>query len=348
MKTTSTLCLLPFLVTSLFAQAQPKDDEVLLLTYFRDNGTDGVHLATTADGVNFTPLNDDKAVFTPPKWPGQNLTRDASVLFHDGLFHMVWTSNWTGRVFGYANSRDLKNWSEPRQVKPFPESLPAEDQPDNVWAPEIQWDPMKRDYFILFSSTTARERNDADASNNNGKVGSKYDNRVFITRTKDWQTFSPARVFYDCDFASIDAVMRIDEATKRWVMVIKCSRDETLEKMPGRNLWITCAGLDMDHLDFTPLGGPIAGNHSKMFINPEPRKSMAEGPSLLRYKDKWLLLWDEPAGARMQIATSPDLKSWTHIKEATFPKKAQHGTLFLAPRSTVGWLTKPPETGATP
>ena len=316
------------------------DDDVLLFTYFRNNGRDGVHLATSANGLNFVALNDDKAIFTPPPWPGQNLTRDASVLFHDGKFRMVWTSGWKGRIFGCAESEDLVHWSEPRQVKPFPESLPAEDQPDNIWAPEIHWDPLKQDYFILFASTTPRERNDDDDSNNNGKRGSQYDNRIFITRTKDFRAFTPAQKFFDRGFASIDAVMRRDEANQRWVMVIKCSRDETLKTMPGRNLWLTFTGLDLDHADFSPLEGPIAGNHSPMFSNPEPRKSMAEGPALLHWQGCWLLAWDEPAGGGMQLATSADLKAWTHLKQARFPPHAQHGTLFLAPKSAVGWLTQ--------
>ena len=69
---------------------------------------------------------------------------------------------------------------------------------------------------------------------------------------------------------------------------------------------------------------------------------MAEGQSLLRYKDRWLLVWDEPAGDGFQLATSPDLKSWTHHKNAkfAFQGKTFHGTLFLAPRSAVSWLNQ--------
>jgi hypothetical protein len=326
--------------------AQTNADEVLLFTYFRNNGQDGVHLATSTNGSHFVALNEDKAIFTPPPWPGQNLTRDASLLYHDGKFRMVWTSAWKGRLFGYAESADLVKWSEPRQVKPFREGLPVEDQPDNIWAPEVHWDPLKQDYFILFASTTPRERNDEDDSNNNGKRGSQYDNRVFITRTKDFLTFTDVKLFFDRGFACIDAVMRRDEANQRWAMVIKCSRDETLKTMPGRNLWLTFTGLDLDHPHFSPLEGPIAGNHSPMFSDPAPRKSMAEGPSLLHYQGRWLLLWDEPAGGGLQLATSPDLNEWTHLKSATFPPHAQHGTLFIAPRRAVGWLTN--STSASP
>ncbi len=164
---------------------------------------------------------------------------------------------------------------------------------------------------------------------------------MYITRTKDFSTYSNAKLFFDRGFASIDAVMRRDEANQRSVMVIKCSRDWRLKTMPGRNLWLTFTGLDMDDLDFSQLEGPIAGNHSPMFSNANPGKSMAEGPSLLYYKDRWLLVWDEPAGNGFQLAISPDLKTWTHVKEATFPPRGFHGTLFFAPQNAVGWLVNP-------
>ena len=229
----------------------------MLFSFFRDNGKDGVFLATSEDGAEFKALNEDKPVFTPPKWPGQNLTRDPSIVYHEGIFHMVWTSHWTGRIFGYASSKNLSDWSEPVQVRPFPESLPNDDQPDNVWAPEIHHDPVKNDFFILFASTTPREKNDDDASNNNGKPGSQYDNRVFITRTKDFKSFSDAKLFFDRGFASIDAVMKPDPTQKNWVMIIKCSRDESLKAMPGRNLWITrSSGVDTDNPDFSPSPAP--------------------------------------------------------------------------------------------
>lgn len=340
----ATLCLLALVIscgaqTNYQAAGHPTSEEVLLLTYFKANGQFGPSIAQSTDGINFTPLNNGEPFFQPPQWPsGQNLVRDASVLYRDGLFHMVWTTGWAGRIFGYASSKDLVNWSEPRQVTPFPASLPKEDQPQNIWAPELHWDPAKQDYFILFSSTTQGERSNDNASNNDGKVGSKYDNRVYITRTKDFQTYSEPKVFYPCDFASIDAVMRLDEPNNRWAMIIKCSRNWDLPKMPGRNLWVTFTGLDLDHPNFTPLHGPIAGNHSPMYSNAEPKKSMAEGPSLIKYQDHWLLVWDEPAGDGLQLATSDDLLKWTHHKEATLPREVFHGTLFYAPKSAVGWL----------
>jgi hypothetical protein len=314
----------------------PAEDQVLLFACFRENGQAGVNLATSSDGVHFTPLNGDKPIFTPPDWPGQNLTRDPSVLYRDGLFRMVWTSNWKGRVFGYAESPDLVRWSAPLMVQPFPATLAEDDQPENIWAPEIHWDPAAREYFILFAATTKRERTDGDGSDNKGDNSSPYDNRVHIVRTKDCRAFSEARLFFDQGFSSIDAVMHLDADGKRWVMVIKDSRNADLAEMPGRNLRLSYTGLNLGRPSFTPVSSPIAGDNAPLFT--DPKNSMAEGPSLIRLQGLWWLYWDEPAGSGMNLATSPDLKSWTHRKDLMMPAKVQHGTAFFAPRRAVGWL----------
>lgn len=68
--------------------AQTNGDAVLF-TYFRHDGVDGVHLAMTTNGVNLVALNGDKAVFTPPQWPGQNLTRDVSILYQHGTLFLA-------------------------------------------------------------------------------------------------------------------------------------------------------------------------------------------------------------------------------------------------------------------
>ena len=325
-----------------WCSAQAASGDVLLFSFFRDNGQAGVFLAQSTDGVTFTPLNDDRPILTPPKWPGQDLTRDPSILYHDGVFRLVWTSHWTGRIFGYAESRDLVTWSEPRQIRPFPESLAAADQPGNIWAPELHWDPFKRDFFVLFSSTTPRERTDGDGSDNKGNNTSPYDNRIYLTRTADGRQFSPAKLFFDQGFSGIDAVMRVDVTGDRWVMVIKCSRNPDLQPLPGRNLRLTFTGTDLDHPDFKPVSAPIAGTHSPMFSHPDALKSMAEGQSLLRYRDQWWLYWDEPAGHGMQLGVSRDLVTWTHVKTVTFPRGAKHGTAFFAPRLAIGWLHQAP------
>ncbi len=329
-----------YLLVASLASASAKSKNIFLFTYFRDNGVEGVFLATSTDGRNFQTANNGKPIMPPADWKGQNLTRDPSIIYRDGLFRMVWTSHWTGKVFGYAESRDLLNWSKPVMVSPFSEVTDPLDLPDNVWAPEIHWDAKKKDYFILYSSTTVRERTDRDSSDNSGKNASQYDNRVYITRTKDGKSFTPGKLFFDQGFSTIDGVMRFDAKNSRWAYVGKVSRNVDVAVRPGRNLFLSFTGPDLDKPAFTPASAPIAGTHSPIFSNPDPVKSMAEGQCLLHHDNLWWLYWDEPAGNGMQLATSPDLSTWTHIKGSSFPHKAQHGTIIVVPASAVKQLLK--------
>lgn len=167
---TATLLLIP-----LAALHAADSDDILIFTFFRDNGQDGIYLAASEDGLHFTPLNSDKPVMKPASWEGQRLTRDPSMAFHDGKFHTVWTSNWGGNCFGYAESADLVHWSKPVRVEPFPAAL---HQPGNVWAPEICWAPIQKNYLIFWSST----------------VDSRG-HRIYCTRTSDGKRFAEAKLF---------------------------------------------------------------------------------------------------------------------------------------------------------
>ena len=323
-------------------------DEVLLFSFFRDNGQNGTYLAYSSDGLHFTPLNNDEPVLFPAKWPGQNLTRDTSMVYHEGKFHAVWTSNWSGRVFGYAESTDLIHWSDPVMVKPFPDALPPEDQPRNVWAPEICWDPIQKNFPIIWSSTTDRECWNGDGSTMSGKEGD-WDHRLFITRTSDGKTFTDAKLFFDQKFCCIDGQMAFDDQGKadptagRWVLTLKNEREPQLG---GKNLRMTFAPADFSN-PWTPISGPIVGPGSTIRAN-----EMAEGPSLVRWKGTWRLYWDAFANGHYGMATSPDLQTWTdRTADLKMPPHPRHGTIFRVPRAAVAALINPasgPAAATTP
>ena len=302
--------------------------DVLVLSFFRDNGQAGIFLAASEDGLHFTALNKDQPVMKPAKWPDQNLTRDPSMVYHNGKFHAVWTSNWKGRCFGYAESTDLLHWSEPVKVQPFPGSLSKEDQPRNVWAPEICWDPVQKNYAIVWSSTTERESRNGDGSSMDGKDGA-WDHRLFITRTADGKSFSTAKLFFDLKFCCIDGMMALDESTggKRWVLIFK---NEQEVKLGGKNLRLATAPADFSQ-PWSLVAAPLAGPGSS--VRPI---EMAEGPSLLRWKGEWYLYWDAFANGHYSLATSTNLQDWTdRTAELQLPPHPRHGTVFRAPRDVV-------------
>lgn len=311
--------------------APTKPEQALVLTYFRGNGESGVFLATSDDGHRFTAANGDEPIFTPPQWPKQALTRDPSIVFHQGVFHMVWTSNWEGRVFGYAHSPDLMKWSDPVMVTPFSHTLPAMDQPINVWAPEIHRDPIRDDFFILFSATTPRELGDGDS-----KVAHTKDHRSYIVRTRDGKSFTSARLFFDPGFSVIDPVMHTDRTNNRWVMALK---HELHPNDGGKNLRLVFCPLDLEKPFppvFTKLSEPILGPGSP--IRPHEQ---VEGPSLVHRDGRWHLYCDAFTSHHYSLITSEDLVTWRdETDQLDMPRNLRHGTVFTAPRGKIGWLAK--------
>ncbi len=327
-------------------------DDVFLLSYFKGNGETGVYLAASEDGLTFKDLNEGRPVFAPPQWAGQNLTRDPSIVYREGLFHMVWTSSWTGECFGAATSPDLKQWSPPVQVQPF-KNWPADDRPINTWAPEVHWDPVQENYAILWSSATAAV--EGDGGHNSGglekdptrkvKADPRH-HRTFISRTTDFYNFTDAQVFFSPGVSEIDAMMAFDDrgtpdlADDRWVLVCK---DEQMAELGGKNIRVTIGPADLMKPfppQFHALGDPdkpwsepVAGPGSSMQAN-----QWAEGPTLLKVGDGWRLYFDRfrLRTNRFGMATSKDLIHWTdRTSDLTAPPQAMHGTVFRAPRAVI-------------
>jgi hypothetical protein len=361
--------------TTCFCSASFAADDVFLLSYFKGNGETGVYLAAGEDGLTFKDLNEGRPVFAPPQWAGQNLTRDPSIVYRDGLFHMVWTSSWTGECFGAATSPDLKAWSQPVQVQPF-RNWPANDRPINTWAPEVHWDPVQKNYAIIWSSATAAV--EGDGGHNSG--GLEKDparkirpdprhHRTFISRTADFQTFADAQVFFSPGVSEIDAMMafddrgRSDPADDCWVLVCK---DEQMAELGGKNIRVTTAPADLTK-PFPPQfrapdawqrredpkreGSRLEVENKGKMPSPLPwsgpaagpgssvqASQWAEGPTLLKVDGEWRLYFDRfrLRANRFGLATSKDLIHWTDkTSDLTVPPQAMHGTIFRAPRSLV-------------
>lgn len=292
-------------------------DDVLIKSFFRDNGQAGVFLAASEDGTTFVPLNDDKPVMKPAPWPGQNLTRDPSITYHDGTFHMVWTTNWTGDCFGYAESKDLVTWSDPVRVEPFK----GKQKPDNTWAPEICWDPYQKNFMIFWSSVIPPAKQ-----------------RQFVTRTSDGKAFSEAELFLERDYNVIDGNLLLDAPNQRWLLLYK---NENSAADGGKNIRIATAPHDFSKPFLDLIDQPILAAGTQI-QGDQGEKSMGEGPSLVKWKGNYLAYWDAVHLGYYCLASSTDLKTWTdRTKELRMPPHLRHGTVFPAPRQSVGWLNGP-------
>ena len=303
-------------------------NEVFLLPYFLGNGETGVYFAYSRDGLNFQWLNDGKVIMPAPPWGDESLTRDPSIVYRNGKFHMVWTTSWNSRSIGYSNSTDLKVWSKPTKINIWGDRTDAR----NTWAPELMWDPDRKEYLILWSSTIQSEFDDDDQS----KDMHGYDHRSYASRTKDFKTFTAPGLFFSPDpecsvidpYIAHDNRNTQDTADDRWVMVIK---HELKPERGGKNLRLTFS-KQMQGPYHPKLGPPIVGAGTSI-VN-----QMGEGPSLFKRGKTWFLYWDAPGSEFSYcLATSPDLMTWTNRSaEMSLPaKKMRHGTVLVVPTDAV-------------
>jgi hypothetical protein len=55
----------------------------------------------------------------------------------------------------------------------------------------------------------------------------------------------------------------------------------------------------------------------------------AEGPSVIKFENKWWVYFDKYRKNRMGAVRSDDLVNWTDISDQiSFPEKTRHGTVF--------------------
>lgn len=288
------------ILITLFSDAQT--GKVYLFSYFKGNGEDGLHLAYSRDGYNFSVLNGDKS-FLSPVVGISNLMRDPCIIrTPDGTFHMVWTAGWTERGIGYASSKDLVNWSEQKYLMVMDKEPAAR----NTWAPEITYDKKKKQFLIIWSTTIPGRFPDTEKAGDPG-----YNHRIYCATTKDFITLSETKLFYDKGFNVIDA--SIIKHGRNYLMFVK---DET-RNPPQKNIRLTTS---------SELYGPFSSPS-----DPITGKYWAEGPTSMEINGTMFVYFDKYTERKMGAVISKDLKTWEDISSSIkFPEGTKHGTIFEA------------------
>jgi beta-xylosidase len=285
-------------------------DSVLLFSYFTGNGEDGLHLAQSDDGLNWTALNSGHSFLQPVV--GENkLMRDPCILRGpDGVFRMVWTDSWWGHSIGYASSRDLVHWSPERAI-PVMEGEPAA---VNCWAPVIVYDAAKRHYLIIWATTIPGRFEATDPGGHPEKGHGNLNHRIYSTTTEDFTTWTPTRLHYDGGFDAIDATLAQDGG--RWLLFVK---NETERPKPEKNIRLVTAPTPDG--PFSEPSAPITGAY------------WAEGPTPIRIGDAWYVYFDMYTSHRFGVVRSRDLVHWEDISgQLHMPPGIRHGSVFRVPR----------------
>lgn len=295
------LLLIPALAALAFTFKENED--VYLFSYFKGNGEDGLHMAWSEDGYKWSVLHEDQP-FLKPEVGESKLMRDPCIIQGpDKKFHMVWTAGWTERGIGYANSKDLVNWSEQLYI-PVMQHEPAA---RNTWAPEITYDKKDKTYMIYWSTTIPGTFPETASEADNG-----YNHRIYYTLTRDFKTFSETKLLYDPGFNAIDATLikKGDE----YIMFLK---DETREP-PAKNIHVARSKSITG--PYGQLTGPITDN-------------WVEGPTAIKVGGQWVVYYDKYTRKEMGAVASKDLANWTDISsQLEFPQGMRHGTVFQVSR----------------
>ncbi|WP_433046834.1 glycoside hydrolase family 43 protein [Dactylosporangium sp. CS-033363] len=144
----------------------------------------GLHLAVSADGLNWTPLNQNNPVATPTL--GSRGLRDPFILRKQSGGFAVLATDLNGTDWNYQSqylhvwdSADLRTFTGYRLLKVH--SLAT-----HAWAPEAYWDPGRGQYAVVYSAVTGGH------------------NVLMVNYTSDFVTASAPQTFFDPGYDAID------------------------------------------------------------------------------------------------------------------------------------------------
>lgn len=323
-----TVLLLCALLTAALQKAQAQNKDMWMLTYFRQRYPTRIeidaqgktvevplpnpmlvaqlHIALSADGRHWTPLNDNK-----PIWDRH--MRDQFI--HkgpDGLWRLVATGGGKDapdrKTFGpsciYATSKDLRHWQFKRYL-PLMKDVRDESGAlvNNIWAPEYFYDEETREYTLIWSSTFKSE--------------GWQESRLWYCKTSDWKTFTPAKVLFEPPYSVIDGTLIKHNGT-----YYLFHKEEEFGVKTGERRGIRVATSKKLEGPYTVYQGPLNDGQ----IAP----TITEGPSVTPDPIKpegWLLYYDYPMADKYGISSSPDLLHWTIENDIALPPDARHGSL---------------------
>lgn len=280
--------------------------KLYMFSSFHEPATAGLRLLYSSDAYHWKDL--DTVLLRPEV--GSKVMRDPSIVRGpDGTFHLVWTSGWnTDKGFGYASSKDLIHWSQ-QQFIPV-----MEHEPDvvNVWAPELFYDDVNEQFIIIWASTIPFRFP-------KGEEEERNNHRMYYTVTKDFKTFSPAKLFLDPGFSVIDCTI-VKRGANDYVLVLK---DNT---RPNRNIKVAFAK--------SPLG-PYS-KPSEPFTGP-----FTEGPTVVNTGRDWLIYYDAYRQKKYDAMRTKDFIHFEDISDSvSVPAGHKHGTIFIADKKILKGLKK--------
>ncbi|MGX7674111.1 RICIN domain-containing protein [Plantactinospora sp. DSM 117369] len=201
-------------------------------------------------------------------------------------------------------STDLVTWSAPRLVRVSPDTA------GNTWAPEAYYDDSIGQYVVFWASKLY-------AATDPNHTGSSY-NRMMYATTRDFRTFSPAQVWVDKGYSTIDSTLIKHNGT-----YYRYTKDERSSSQSA------CGKFILAERSTTVL------NRNYSFVREcigQGSLSQGEGPLVFKSntENRWYLYIDEYGGRGYIPFTTTDLATgqWSMVSGYTMPGRPRHGTVL--------------------
>ncbi|HEV2783026.1 MAG TPA: family 43 glycosylhydrolase [Actinophytocola sp.] len=275
------------------------DGQPVLTSTLGERGVRDPFIIRSPDGTRFYLLATDLKIFGNGDWDRAQRHGSRSI--------MVW------------ESRDLVHWSDQRMVQVSPPTA------GNTWAPEAYWDAA-RGVYVVFWASKLYSPDDPD------HTGDSY-NRMMYATTRDFVTFSPARVWHDPGHSVIDSTVIEHRGT--FYRFTKDERDPT-SSLPCAKFIVEEKSTDLLDPSFDFVAECIGSGAI----------ARGEGPAVFKSntEDKWYLFIDEFGGRGYVPFETTDLASgrWTMSSNFQLPSSPRHGTVLPITRAEWNRLTGGP------
>jgi hypothetical protein len=305
-----------------------EDKDVYMLTYFRQRYptrieidpegniievplpdpllVEKLHIALSTDGRHWTALNNNE-----PVWDQH--VRDPYVRRGpDGLWRILSTGGGragdrekVGPSCMYLTSKDLISWQVEGPLALMKDAKNEEGAfAGNIWAPEWFYDEKTGEYMLFWSSTY--------------KDTGWKESRLWYCKTRDWKTFTPAKVLFEPPYSVIDGTLLKHDGT-----YYLFHKEEEFGAKTGERRAIRLAISDKLEGPYEIIEGPMNRGQIVPVIT--------EGPTAVKdiVNPGWLLFYDYCMTNRFGLSSSPDLINWQVEEDVNFPSEARHGCVSI-------------------
>lgn len=264
-----------------------------------------LHFALSTNGRQWTPLNGNRPVWD--QW-----LRDPFIARGvDGRWHLLATG---GRPIGpkgtnqgpaclHATSSDLLKWEGVQSLWLMSDARDENGRmARNIWAPEWFLDHATGDIVVFWSSSFE-------------DAGWKQ-SRLWMSRTRDWRSFTPAKVMFNPPYSVIDGTLLMHEGT-----YYLFHKEEEFSPRTGERRAIRVATADK-------LEGPYR-IHEGPLNNGQIVPVITEGPAVMPDPKRpgWLLLYDYCMSNDYGVSASTNLLNWSVEPSTSMPPDARHGSV---------------------